>query len=244
MGALSLMAGITLFLGLRRAGLRVFQDQPWHLALVAGVVVSGLGRAPVGGNLNNLMPVYALLCLSPGLLGREWLAVSRRASASPFAQPLIAALIVLQFALGAYNPLRYLPTDDMRRSGDRLVERLRAIDGEVLVLMHPYYALRAGKAPSTQIIHLWYFYKSRGLPPPDDFVDRLRGGHYAAVISDESLFEVEPVFADLIHERYVVGEVLGPDLSPPTITGLPVRPQVIYVRRPGPQSGAPHGNHR
>ena len=100
------------------------------------------------------------------------------------------------------------------------------------MLMHPYYALMAGKTPSTQIIHLWYLYKYGNQPLPDDFVQRLRTHYYAAIISDASLFETEPVVRDLIETYYLPTETLGQADAPPTMTGIVTRPQIIYRPKP------------
>lgn len=86
-------------------------------------------------------------------------------------------LILLQFVLGVYNPFRYIPTAAMRASGDHFIQRIAAINGNVLVMMHPYYALLAGKEPATQIATLWYVRERGALPLPDDFARRLES-HY------------------------------------------------------------------
>jgi hypothetical protein len=230
MAGLSLAALAALSLGWRRAGWKILREQPWLFGLAAALLVSGLGRASVGGNLNNLMPAYALLCLAPALLARAW--QRERPSSPRWASSLIAATIVLQFTLGVYNPLRYIPTAEMRASGDRLIQRLAMIDGEVLVLMHPYYAHLAGKAPSTQIIHPWYLYAYGNYPLPDDFVERIRTRYYAAIVSDESLFETEPVVRDLIERYYAPAERLTESDAPPTLAGMVTRPEVIYRPKP------------
>ena len=254
MAGLSLMALGAGVLGVQRAGLRIVREQPWLVGIALAAIISGVGRASVGGNLNNLMPVYALLCLSPALLIREFhhreehvhrdplkragdakIAKKTNKNLASFAPwrlnnswpLLISAVVLIQFALGAYNPLRYIPTAEMRQSGDRLIERIKSVDGEVLVLMHPYYAWLAGKAPSAQMATIWYIYKWQGVPLPDDFVARIENQYYAAIISDESLFETEPAIRNLIATHYRA-EPLPADESPPTTTGLPVRPTVIY----------------
>ncbi len=236
MAGLSLMALGAGALGFRRAGLRIVREQPWFVGIGLAAVVSGVGRASVGGNLNNLMPVYALLCIAPALLIREFFhregAKNAKFSLFSFAlfapsRLILSLCVILQFALGAYNPLRYIPTAEMRASGDRLVERIKSVDGEVLVLMHPYYAWLGGKAPSAQMATIWYIYQWQGVPLPDDFVARIENQYYAAIISDESLFETEPAIRELIAAHYRA-EPLPADESPPTTTGWPVRPTVIY----------------
>jgi hypothetical protein len=83
-----------------------------------------------------------------------------------------------------------------------------------------------------QIIHLWYFHQYRGWPWPEDFAARLRGRYYAAVISDESIFEGEPSLKALLEANYTAAEVLAPEEAPRTLSGLVVRPQIIYRPRP------------
>jgi hypothetical protein len=207
-----------------------FRRHPWLLAIGAAVVMSGAGRASVGGNLNNLMPVYALLCLAPALL---WKALAPAPALSSAGNPhpreaVIAIAILIQFALGVYNPFRYIPTAAMRERGDRLVAQIAAIDGPVLVMMHPYYAWLAGKAPSAQVAELWYLLEWSGVPLPEDFVARIRRQHYAAIVSSESLFETDPRIRSLIESSYIRD---GDADGPPTLAGMVVRPSAWYVRR-------------
>ncbi|MFQ5613629.1 MAG: glycosyltransferase family 39 protein [Anaerolineae bacterium] len=230
MAGLAVMALGAGLLAVRGAGWRGVLHRPWLIWTVLAVAVSGLGRTSVGGNLNNLMPAYALLCLAPALLQREW-------AAQPGLLPrwrggLIAALILAQFALGAYNPLRYVPTPAMHRAGGHLIDRLRAVDGEVLVEMHPYYAWLAGKSPSAQMATIWHARRRGSQPLPPDFVARIQGQYYAAIISDESLFETEPDLLALLDAYYRPAGALGPDEAPATTTGLRVRPSRILVPRP------------
>ncbi|HLF26102.1 MAG TPA: glycosyltransferase family 39 protein [Anaerolineae bacterium] len=257
LAALSVMALMVGVLSVRRLGLSVIRERPWLIGVTLAVLISGMGRASVGGALNNLMSVYAWLCLSPALLVREWRIIQTtnplrpmtRAEAaglrtheplrlsssvlrlfSPRAE-LLAAAILLQFALGVYNPFRFIPNAELRRSGDRLIARIAAIDGEVFVMMHPYYALLAGKPPSAQIAIAWHARERGVLPLPGDLVDRLQSRYYAAIISDESLFETDPPLAELLEAYYVRSELLTESDAPPTLTGMVVRPQVVYVPR-------------
>lgn len=224
MAGLSVAVVIAAAIGWRRSGAGVLRSQPWLLAIGAAAVISGTGRASVGGNVNNLMPVYALLCLAPALLWKELAlapALSRKAG-----EGVVAAAILLQFASGVYNPLRYIPTREMRESGDRLIERIGAVDGEVLVMMHPYYAWLAGKQPSAQIAAIWYLRAWSGVPLPQDFVERIRGRYYAAIISSESLFEMDPEIRGLIETYYTRVKTID---GPPTTTGMVVRPGIVYA---------------
>jgi hypothetical protein len=226
MGGLSLMAITAALLTFQQAGWRGIWQQPWLIWLGLAILISGLGRASVGGNLNNRMMAYTLLCLMPGLLVYSLNGYAK--SLLRWQYSIILTLILIQFALGVYNPLRYLPTPTMQQSGDRLIAKIAAEDGEVLVLMHPYYAWLAGKRPSAQIAALWHARERGTLPLPPDFTSRLKSHYYAAIISDNSLFETEPEVQQLLDTFYTPAETLTPDEAPPTITGMIVRPEILY----------------
>ncbi len=220
MGGLSVILIVALsrvHVGGLRFVLPRFQSH-WLVAIFAAFIVSGVGRSSVGGNVNNLMPVYAFLCLSPVILFK-----TQRVSAT------LWVLVVIQFALGAYNPVRYIPTPAMRESGDRLVKRIAATNGEVLVMMHPYYAVLAGKQPSAQIAALWYGRARGNTPLPDDFVKRIQNHYYSTIISDESLFEIEDAeLQNLLSAYYVKTLTIDESESPPAPVGMLVRPMAIY----------------
>jgi hypothetical protein len=226
MSSLSALMFATIYLTFRRtAQFNIFRVQPWWYGVAGGILVSGLGRAPEGGNLNNLMLVYAFLCLIPGLLAREiW---RERQRAPRWAEAALTGAILAQLALGAYNPFRYIPTPAMRAQGEALIAHLHTEPGPVLVLMHPYYAVLAGKEPATQIIHLWYFYTFQGLELPEDLASRIRNQYYVAIYSDESLFETEPAFAEFFRAYYPKVEPVPESAAPTTLSGWPTRPTLI-----------------
>jgi hypothetical protein len=236
MAVLSLMTVSGILLGLWRAGIKVLQEQPWFHGIELAILISAMGRIRVGGNLNDLMPAYTLLCIAPALLIQK--EEARNSSTGKISggkwvdwhEWSIAALILLQFALGAYSPLPYiLPNSAMRESGDRLIQRIASFNGPVLVMMHPYYTLLAGKEPSTQIATLWYVRDRGALPLTNDFVERIKSKYYSAIISDESFFEIQPDLHALITTYYFPAQTLGISQAPFTNTGVVVRPSVIYL---------------
>jgi hypothetical protein len=226
MGGLTAMAATAALLAVWRLGWRGLLAQPWFIWIALALIISGVGRFSVGGNLNNRMMAYTLLCLGPALLAREW--ASHPALDSRRAGSVIAVLVLLQFTLGVYNPWRYVPTPAMRGSGDNLVQTIATTRGEVLVMMHPYYAWRAGKAPSAQIAAMWHARERGVLPLPPDFVARLESGYYAAIISDDSIFETDPALRQLLDTYYYPAAELTEKDAPPTLSGWAVRPSLIY----------------
>jgi hypothetical protein len=236
MAGLSGMTILALLIGMRRSGIGILQEQPWFFGLSVAVLISAMGRIRVGGNLNDLMPAYALLCIAPALLNQK----PKFNSASTghidegiwfrWQEWLIAGLILVQFALGRYDPVPYiLPTPSMRESGDRLIQRIASFNGPVLVMMHPYYTLLAGKEPSTQIATLWYVRDRGALPLTNDIVERIKSKYYSAIISDESFFETQPDLHALIAAYYFPSQTLDISQAPFTNTGVVVRPSLVYL---------------
>jgi hypothetical protein len=181
------------------------------------------------------MPAYALLCLAPALWMRlSPLPLARREGLmkeSPISWQswVVVMLILVQFGMGRYDPKRVTPTAWMKKSGDHLLQEIASVDGPVLVMMHPYYTVLAGKEPSSQIATIWYVRHRGELPMPKDFQSRIQNHYYSEIISDESFFETQPDFYQLLRTYYVPSKKLNSAESPPTITGVVVRPKLIYL---------------
>ena len=235
MTGLSVLTLLAVIRGMRGLGLKVLREQPWLLAMGLAIMISGLGRMRVGGNLNNRMPAYALLCLAPALWiqmlpaplsrGEEMLKVSQ----FHWRNWIAIILILVQFGMGRYDPKRFIPTPAMRKSGDLLLRQIGAVEGPVLVMMHPYYTLLAGKEPSSQIATIWYVRHRGELPLPNDFVRMIQNHYYSAIISDESFFETQPDLQQLLTTYYIQTQTLSSKQAPPTITGVVVRPKLMYL---------------
>lgn len=213
-------------------GWKRFLLEPWNWFIGAALFISLTGRASVGGNRNNLMPAYAFLCLAPALAAREtrrW----RNHAQVPARNGLFLLIMIqvgLTFLVPKY-PYGFIPTSSMKRAGDRLIQHIARLPGPVLVLMHPYYALLAGKEPGADIQMLWHA-RLRGMQPlPDDFVNRIRNHYYSAIISDESTFETQPDIHRLLATYYARTETLDLNEGPPTLSGVIVRPKTVYRPR-------------
>jgi hypothetical protein len=215
-------------------------NNPWLVFMGAAVFISVAGRTATGGNLNNMIIGYALLCLAPALS----LSFSRRRESSfdmlkrsKFIRWAWLAAIVVQFGLVTFPlhgilPQTYWPTAEMRAAGDALLAQVNQESGEVWLLLHPSYAVRVGKRPYVHLQSLWHS-RHRGADPlPADLVALIEQQHFAQIISDESdFFETEPAFLELLLTHYEAAETLSPSQSPPTLSGPIVRPLTVYVPR-------------
>jgi hypothetical protein len=120
------------------------------LALRYGAVAAGLvacsyaSRLHWGGYMNVLMPMHACLALMTGLAlsGGQ---VYRRAT--PFVLVAVAAL--LQMKQLAYNPNTLIPSQQSRDAGERFLEDLANVEGDIFIPELQYVQTRAGKTSYT-----------------------------------------------------------------------------------------------
>ncbi len=230
MGFLVLLAGGTAVTYLAQRQWRKLIDPPWLLFMGAALFVSVTGRSSVGGNLNNLIIGFALLCLAPALLAGAL-------RSGKWVNTLLTTAILAQFALLTFPPLPYAPqqfrpTATMRSQGELLTKYLAGTEGKVWVMLHPAYGLWAGQEAGVHIQTLWHARQRGTQPLPPDLVTRIQNQAYTVIISDESpYFETELALVALL-EQYYRAEPLPPEMSPPTLSGIRVRPLLIYTPHP------------
>ncbi len=207
------------------------RDNPWLVFTGAALVLSALQRARPGGALNSLLPLYVLLCLAPAL---AW-ATARASAGSPAREqtghtPSVRAghvailfLIVGQLLLARYDPRQHYPTPAMRAAGERLVARIVQAGGPVWVVDQPSFNLLAGQEPAVSLNAL-YAARHRGTDPfPADLVEAIEQQSFALILTNDSLFDHEPAFKELLQGHYVETEKLPPSEAPATLNGMPVR---------------------
>lgn len=148
----------------------------WFYLPVVGslVAVAWAGRLHSGGYDNVLLPAYAGAAVLFGIGLSVWcprhhpgVVPTTTASTATTASrpgpsgsmrlrlgrsiPVLAGVVVLvQFALLAYNPAAQVPSAADGRAADHVVAQLRALRGSVYLPGHPWYVERAGKEPSAQ----------------------------------------------------------------------------------------------
>ena len=224
-------------------------QNPWLLFSGTAVFISVAGRATVGGNLNNMIVGYALLCLAPALswryfskitqvsqIGKKSIKSAKSVDVNVF-RWFIPAVLLIQFGLvlfplNPHLPTTIMPTAAMRMAGDTLVAQVAATEGEVWLLSHPSYAVQAGKRPYVHLQSLWHA-RQRGMGPlPSDLISLIEQQQFAQIISDESdFFEKETAFLELLQTHYEAVTVLTDGQSPPTLSGPIIRPLTVYVPR-------------
>jgi len=133
-----------------------------------------------------------------------------------------------------YDPRALVPTAADRREGDALVARLRSSPGAVFVPFHPFYALRAGKAPSLHAQNLADINAIPDLGTPRELIEAIRARAFSLVVLDVEAegpaAEAEAMgqFPRLAGNYEIAGRIEGPRV----ITGAPVRPRLLLVPKP------------
>ena len=191
-------------------------------ALFFGGVLLALAAARLRGR-HAAVVAPALLALSvavaPG--GLVW-AADRVWPRAGFALPL------------GYDPRALVPTAADRRAGDALVARLRATPGAVFVPFHPFYALRAGKAPTLHAQNLADINAIPDLGTPRELIEAIRARAFDLIVLDVEgegpAAEAEAMgqFPRLAGNYEIAERIEGPRV----ITGAPVRPRLLLVPKP------------
>jgi len=133
-----------------------------------------------------------------------------------------------------YDPRAYVPDASDRGAGEALIARLRATPGDVFVPFHPFYAWRAGKAPSLHAMNLADLNAIPGLGTPRDLVESIRSHAFALIVLDTegegpgAEAEAMGQFPRLAGNYEIAERIEGPRV----FSGAPVRPRLLLVPRP------------
>jgi hypothetical protein len=163
----------------------------WTSIFSGFLLMTLLARWYSGGFFNVLIPLHQLVVIM-AISGFSFLLGAVNHVAIPVARYLVLAvvsvLLSLNILLGWSNPAHQIPSAADRDCGDRLVERLSAVQGEVCVYRHGYLAFLAGKsfcaheAFAVDLVNGSDPVLANGLR--EDFRHRLLTGHYEVLLLD------------------------------------------------------------
>jgi hypothetical protein len=223
----------------------------WSWMFLCGTVVGALGWATQWAVFNAYIPAMTLgaiaaACAVTAIAGCAdeselpgWQAAWARVGTAGVA----FALLAVNLWSARWDPRPFVPTGKDRAAGDALIEKLRAIDGEVYVPAHPWYSVLAGKRPYVHrmgILDVGYRApKKEGkepLPPRAHIVeglsDALRSKRFAAVVMDD---RCQPHEFPGLTQSYQIGEKIPRARSPRMVSGAKTVPSAIWI----PKSQAP-----
>ncbi len=210
----------------------------YPLVLVALAGGAWLSRVHSGSGHNVVMPACVLFALFSGLALHKLL--SGRLI-PPWARLLVQCLAIAQFALPLYDPRRQVPTAADRAAGDRFVELLRGVEGDVF-LSHPaFIATYAGKASHSDGGAMNDIFRARNRAlarqVEQQIRDTIRAKRYGAIVTATWLgppvFFDSPEFVAEVEQYYDDRGAIftDPEVFIPVV-GWKARPERLYVRKP------------
>ena len=137
-------------------------------------------------------------------------------------------LFLLSFLPLRYDPAAQVPTSEDLVAGEKLVARLRSIDGEILMPGHGYLAVRAGKGSTAHTMALSDVFRSDPVRTDllyDEYSRAVQERRFAAVVTENPFLGAElRAFYDRAGPLFPDGDALLP------VTGFPSRPGVLWLR--------------
>jgi hypothetical protein len=198
-------------------------------------------RAKVGGALNNLIPIHAVLIVAGGVAaGRleSWMG-ARAGWTRRWGGAALAVGLALQLLLLLYDPRIALPRPSDEAAGRRFVEGLAALEGEVLIPAHGYLAAMAGKRSFAHQMPVDDLANS-GLAEAEvlraEFAAAIRARRFAVIVDSTSAFLQRYPDSSVLREHY---ELSGPVFARPHTliprSGWRVSPGLVW--RPKAEPG-------
>ena len=195
----------------------------WVGLLVVLVPLTILMRAHHGGFVNVLMPGIWILAVAGAL------AVQRMAHVHVALGVLGALLACEPLITGRWEVERFVPTDADVAALDTVVEAVREVEGEVLIVHAPWLPVLAGKAPSFPLIALWDV--DHALSPYADEVRSIDAAFEAR--RWDAVFTASKILGHGMGEHYRRDRRLTlPGKAGYPKTGWRVRPHQVWVPKP------------
>jgi hypothetical protein len=225
----------------------------WTATFAVSTVVGAVGWGTEFAHFNAYMPAFlhgafAAGAAIPAVYGC-WRAVQakskavdatalRRAHATASAAALaLGAMLALACYQARWKPERFIPTARDVAAGDKLIARLKTIDGDIWMPSHPWYAHLAGK-PHTYVHHMGIKdVTTRQTRIVEGLDDAIRDHSFAALVLDNKDVHLE---MPVLHSNYRPALKLPGDERPRTFTGAAVVPDAIWVPilKAAPPAGA------
>jgi hypothetical protein len=181
-------------------------------AFIPGVLFPALAIGVAAGRLVAGEGLEAPPRLRPPVV---WLLVAGSLVCAPGGLiPLFSRVTPREWAIDrdaptGYDPRPYLPTAEDRRRGDALLARLRAVEGEVLVPFHPFYAHQAGKR--TYLHRMGVLDVTRaGLGTPRGLAEAIAEQKFAVVVMDNKIDGNWHMWPGLLARYRITEQLEGP----------------------------------
>ena len=205
----------------------------WAATFAVSTLVGAVGWGTEFAHFNAYMPAFLHGALAAGAAipaiyacARLWTRDLPRPDAIATGLALVAALpLALACWTARWNPRHYIPTDKDIAAGDRLIARIRGIEGEVWMPSHPWYLALAGKTPHVHRMGI----KDVTARQPREVLGldaALRTHAFSALVLDERDVNLEVGGVNLYYRPALT---LPEDERPHVYTGAMIRPTSIWV---------------
>lgn len=193
------------------------------------VFISWAGRIKKGGEINDLIPVYAALCILYGVS----ISIIKKTFHNNGAI-LVSIVTLLQLTLLFYNPLDHVPTHEDKLFGDRLVQKIKKVNGPVLLPYSNYLTHYAGKHNNFHIVGLFELrgifggkITREGIEVQKNMDKEVENHKFSMIILNND--PLLPSFYPEINKYYVLKQVFTNDKSFYPKTGWKTRVKYVFV---------------
>jgi len=199
------------------------------LFFLSSFIVSLFGRGIEGGVENAIIPLVAILSIISGILLSSLLKKK-----NVLFHLFIYGTALIQFIIFFYNPIHQIPSKMDRACGDRFLNTLSSINGDVFLPYHGFYLIKVGKKPCAYTMGLFDVLKDKdnGRTLMDDWTnllkEKLEKKGYSAIITST---EGSPSFEAFIRNYYKpAGYLFNPEEKGFfTKVGWKRRPDYVYL---------------
>ena len=198
----------------------------WGFSFLAALAASAAMRQHQGGFSNAFIPIMVFSAIVIGIvIGKIYKA------GNGLLRNLLCASLLLQFIFLIYNPLKHIPSPQDYNDGEKFIEELRNIKGDVFVTHHAFYPVMVGKKMYAHLMPIWDIFISDPNFLPDDLLSMVNNRKIPAIILP---FEISgnlklPLFKSIYDNYYPARQIdykkRGTFLP---ITGYKIRPKIIY----------------
>ena len=202
------------------------------LGALAGTFIT---RVKIGGYDNVLLPTYAVISIlfGLGLAGVLKMLKQLQAEYRIRLESLILIACLVQLVILFYNPFAQIPTKADQAAGNKLIQTLSTVKGEVFLPDHGYLSTLAGKKTFAHESAIWDVLRGNQQTPgrtllAEDLKNAIRNQTFDEIILDSDLdFYWCCVNIDQYYTR--VGDVFLDQTSFFPVTGDKKRPTYVYV---------------
>jgi hypothetical protein len=212
----------------------------WSAVFAVGCVTGALGWGTQWAHFNAYLPAMVAGAIAagaaiPAIADATAALRPDLRGAAPAAAALAAVALAGQLVAAWWSPAQFVPSEADRVAGDRLIDELRKLEGDVLIPFHPWYAELAGKQSFTHKMGLQNVsYRPPGRrasegPPPwpvRGLREWLRDARFAAIVWDDRA--IDAYFPGLA-QSYRLDDYVPDDARPRVYTGARVVPKEIWV---------------